>query len=336
MIWSDKSSFALFRIHNRKSGLLEFTCVTHLRECDPDCLRPTVKRGGSVIILAAISRFSASLSSSLKEESFEVHFSTDFMRQWPPSTSIQAYADDFLIVIQTKTIAQREREAHSAISKFIDWTKKNKLTVSAEKTIYLLFSRLASTSRIYWNTTKIKRVKYSKYLGIHIDEKLNWNAHLYHQSNKAVRYHKILQRIAAKSWGISAKYRNIIYKTVIGRMMAHGSAVWCLNPTSRMGRELSPIQRGFLLAISGAYRMIPTAVLQVILGIVPLHLQLEFESRVTTLFRLKTPLLSEITALQSKDIEEKATGWTSRPAKHPQPNQISLQDGGTSTTYTII
>ncbi|GBM01876.1 hypothetical protein AVEN_218994-1 [Araneus ventricosus] len=97
------------------------------------------------------------------------------------------------------------------------------------------------------------------------------------QSNIA----KNLQRIAAKSWGIFTKHRKILYKTVIEGMLIHGSAVWCLNPTSRMVRKLSAIQSGFLLAISGAYRTTPTAALQVILGIVPLHLQLQFESRVT-------------------------------------------------------
>ncbi|GBN71570.1 hypothetical protein AVEN_85690-1 [Araneus ventricosus] len=50
-------------------------------------------------------------------------------------------------------------------------------------------------------------------------------------------------------------------------MLAHGSAAWCLNPTSRMVRKLSSIQRGFLLAISGAYRTTPTAALQVILDL---------------------------------------------------------------------
>ncbi|GBN70845.1 hypothetical protein AVEN_122854-1 [Araneus ventricosus] len=61
-------------------------------------------------------------------------------------------------------------------------------------------------------------------------------------------------------------------------MLAHGSAAWCLNPTSRMVRKLSSIQRGFLLAISGAYKTTPTAALQVILSIIPLHLQFQLEN----------------------------------------------------------
>ncbi|GBO46635.1 hypothetical protein AVEN_38237-1 [Araneus ventricosus] len=119
-------------------------------------------------------------------------------------------------------------------------------------------------------------------------------------------------------------------------MLAHGSAAWCLNPISRMVRKLSSIQRGFLLVISGAYRATPTAALQVIMDILPLYLQLQFESRVTNLCKLRTPLTPEITTLRPEEIDEKETGWASHAAKHPQPNQISLQDGGTSTTYARI
>ncbi|GBN71149.1 hypothetical protein AVEN_19930-1 [Araneus ventricosus] len=119
-------------------------------------------------------------------------------------------------------------------------------------------------------------------------------------------------------------------------MLAHGSAAWCLNPTSRMVRKLSSIQRGFLLAISGAYKTTPTAALQVILSIIPLHLQFQLESRVTTLCRLRTQFRLDITTLQAEEIEEKGTVWTSEPAKHPHPNQIYLQDGGTRNTCTRI
>ncbi|GBM44444.1 hypothetical protein AVEN_250839-1, partial [Araneus ventricosus] len=70
------------------------------------------------------------------------------------------------------------------------------------------------------------------------------------------------------------RHRKVLYKTVIERMVASGAGVWYLNPTIRIGRKLSFVQRGFLLAITGAYRTTPTAALQVILGIEPLHLQL--------------------------------------------------------------
>ncbi|GBM53208.1 hypothetical protein AVEN_14234-1 [Araneus ventricosus] len=110
-------------------------------------------------------------------------------------------------------------------------------------------------------------------------------------------------------------------------MLAHGSSAWCLNPTFKMKRKLSSIQRPFLLHISGAYCTTPTAALQTILGIPPLHMQLQFEARFTSIYRLKIPLRRFITDTQPHDLEMKATGWSTHSSEHLKPNQMSFEDG---------
>ncbi|GBN00690.1 hypothetical protein AVEN_104762-1 [Araneus ventricosus] len=111
-------------------------------------------------------------------------------------------------------------------------------------------------------------------------------------------------------------------------MLAHGSSAWCLNPTFKMKRKLSSIQRPFLLHISGANRTTPTTALQTILGIPhPLHMQLQFEARCTSIYRLRISLPPNITDIQPQDLEMKATGWSINPSEHLEPNQIPLKDG---------
>ncbi|GBM35470.1 hypothetical protein AVEN_73265-1 [Araneus ventricosus] len=80
----------------------------------------------------------------------------------------------------------------------------------------------------------------------------------------------------------------VLYKTVTRRMLMHGAGVWCLHPTVRIARKVSSIQRGFLLAIIGACGTTPTAALQVILEISPLHLQLQLDASVTAKTNIKT------------------------------------------------
>ncbi|GBN44706.1 hypothetical protein AVEN_173913-1 [Araneus ventricosus] len=94
-----------------------------------------------------------------------------------------------------------------------------------------------------------------------------------------------------------------------------------------MKRKLSSIQRPFLLHISGAYRTTLRAALQTILGIPPLHMQLQFEARFTTIYRLRISLPPNITDIQPQDLEMKATDWSIHPSEHLKPNQISLEDG---------
>ncbi|GBO12903.1 hypothetical protein AVEN_57990-1 [Araneus ventricosus] len=130
-----------------------------------------------------------------------------------------------------------------------------------------------------------------------------------------------LKRTAGGNWGTSQIYRMTLYKTVIERMLVQGSLAWCLNPTFKMKRKLSSIQ------ISGAYRTTPTAALQTILGISLLHIQLQFEARFTSNYRLRISFPPNITDIQPQDLEMKVTGWSIHPSECLKPNQISLLDG---------
>ncbi|GBM25617.1 hypothetical protein AVEN_82738-1 [Araneus ventricosus] len=114
------------------------------------------------------------------------------------------------------------------------------------------------------------------------------------------------------------------------------SSALCLNPTFKMKRKLSSIQRPFLLHISGAYRTNPTAALQTILGNPPLHMQLQFEARFTSIYRLRISLHPNITDIQPQDLEMKATGWSIHPSEHLEPNQMSLDDGEANIARTDI
>ncbi|GBN68703.1 Putative protein in type-1 retrotransposable element R1DM, partial [Araneus ventricosus] len=90
------------------------------------------------------------------------------------------------------------------------------------------------------------------------------------------------------------------------------------------------------ISLSGAYRTTPTAALQTILGIPPLHMQLQLEARFTSIYRLRIPLPPFITDTQPHDLEMKATGWSTHPSEHLKPNQISFEDGEAYTARKDI
>ncbi|GBN41043.1 Putative protein in type-1 retrotransposable element R1DM [Araneus ventricosus] len=246
---------------------------------------------------------------------------------WPDNVHIQAFADDFVLVIKADTNKSLVEDTQSAITQFSSWCSENELVISTEKTNYILFSKMVRSPKITRKGYKINRVKSFKYLGIHVDDRLNWLEHINKQGEKAIKMQQNLKRITGGNWGISQIHRWTLYKTVIERILAHGSSAWCLNPTFKMKRKLSSIQRPFLLHISGAYRTTPTAALQTILGIPPLHMQLQFEDRFASIYRLRIPLPPLITDTQPHDLEMKATGWSTHPSEHLKSNQISFEDG---------
>ncbi|GBN18184.1 hypothetical protein AVEN_211464-1 [Araneus ventricosus] len=101
-----------------------------------------------------------------------------------------------------------------------------------------------------------------------------------------------------------------------------------------MARKLDTIQRRFLLAITGAYRTSPTAALQVILVLPPLHLSLKCEAESVSIRRLRKHIPNHSHA--PEDFEEIESGWSSHPSSHLHPDQISLQDGGNLVETTAI
>ncbi|GBM13651.1 hypothetical protein AVEN_229612-1 [Araneus ventricosus] len=128
----------------------------------------------------------------------------------------------------------------------------------------------------------------------------------------------------------------MLYKTVIERMLAYGTAIWCLDPPVRIKKKLNTIQRPSLPPLTGAYRTTATSALQVILGIPPLYLQLQQKARVTAIRRLSISLPDTLTTPVPGEVEKGETGWAAHPAECPTEEQISLVDGGGITSDTRI
>ena len=61
-----------------------------------------------------------------------------------------------------------------------DWFNANRLTLNCSKTVYMLFDNRTSTSEpvLKVNNVPIPRVEFTKFLGLWIDDKLNWQVHV--------------------------------------------------------------------------------------------------------------------------------------------------------------
>ncbi|GBM09445.1 hypothetical protein AVEN_11865-1, partial [Araneus ventricosus] len=63
---------------------------------------------------------------------------------WPDNVHVQAFADDFVLVIKADTNNSLVEDTHSAITEFGSWCSENELAISTEKTNYILFSKMWS------------------------------------------------------------------------------------------------------------------------------------------------------------------------------------------------
>ncbi|XP_055381841.1 uncharacterized protein LOC129612318 [Condylostylus longicornis] len=59
-----------------------------------------------------------------------------------------------------------------------NWMCVHKLSVNVSKTKYMLINSKSSEIYIKFNGNKINKVKEYRYLGVTVDEDLNWNQHV--------------------------------------------------------------------------------------------------------------------------------------------------------------
>ncbi|GBM41108.1 hypothetical protein AVEN_63301-1 [Araneus ventricosus] len=93
---------------------------------------------------------------------------------WPKEIHLQAFADDFAFVFSGKTRRELEQHTSFALESFKNFTDKNEFDISMEKSQSLFIGKLSRGQVVRWNSRPIKRTTSLKYLGVILDEKLNW------------------------------------------------------------------------------------------------------------------------------------------------------------------
>ena len=99
------------------------------------------------------------------------------------------YANDTNIIFSSDTISE--------LKKLSSWLAINKLTLNIDKCIYILFNvrniHSSNTLPIFLNEIPIKHVINYKFLGVYIDDKLDWKQQYGYVTSKLCRVIGIIQ-----------------------------------------------------------------------------------------------------------------------------------------------
>lgn len=96
-------------------------------------------------------------------------------------TSLRLFADDTNLFLSNTNLASAERETISSLRKLQQWFTDNQLTLNIDKTCFTIFggkNTCNSLRSIEFDQHIIKRVEFTKYLGLNVDEQLHWQAHV--------------------------------------------------------------------------------------------------------------------------------------------------------------
>ena len=117
--------------------------------------------------------------------------------------SLQAFADDLAILVEGDDLAVIHDRTQKSINSINRWCKNNGLNISSLKTKIIMF-----TWRRKWKLPKdllpdgkpIDLSHSTKFLGIHLDTKLNFNEQIKHITKKATMSLMQCKRTVGPTW----------------------------------------------------------------------------------------------------------------------------------------
>ena len=108
---------------------------------------------------------------------------------WITKLTSTLFADDTVLSISESNSTELQSIVNRELEKVNEWLHFNKLSLNYSKTSYMIVSRKNNQLTdfdVKINDKTIMRTACVKYLGVFIDDKLNWSNHIAYLENKLV------------------------------------------------------------------------------------------------------------------------------------------------------
>lgn len=211
------------------------------------------------------------------------------------------YADDIALVVCGKFIDTISDIMKGALGMVEEWCREQGLTVNAGKSDNILFTRKRVGLRrepLRLFGAEINMSMKVKYLGVTLDSKLNWNEHVEDKIQKAKRVLFQCRRVCGLKWGLNPETMKWIYTMMVRPVITYASVIWWTKVSQKtIKKRLDRVQRLACVGITGAIRTTPTSAMEVLLGMLPLDLEIKKTAAITALRMLRNATWHESTAL---------------------------------------
>ena len=160
------------------------------------------------------------------------------------------YADDANIIVTADTLENAYDKLETLTSSLISWVSLNGLCLNLKKTNYMIFTRkrVINTRKILISGTIIEHKTTARFLGVLLDEKLNWGVHIAAVRTKMSRYIGIMCRIRRH---IPVKVMLQMYHSFIQSHVNYCSLVWGFCCKSNIESLFTMQKKGIRTVIPG-------------------------------------------------------------------------------------
>ena len=163
------------------------------------------------------------------------------------------FADDTNIFISDVSFSSLLLNVNIELHKLSEWFCANRLSLNIKKSNYMLFGHKFKrqknlSSIISISGINIERVESTKFLGIHIDCKLNWKCHT---SYLALKISKSIGIINKLKYILPRKHLLVLYNTLIHPYLLYCNVIWG-NATQSAMHRLTILQKRILRIVCKA------------------------------------------------------------------------------------
>jgi ribonuclease HI len=177
---------------------------------------------------------------------------------------ILQYADDIALYSSSKDFSESSHALNSALYYLNTWLSDHGLSLSAEKSNAVIFSRKRHVPdlNIHIDDEPVMIKDEVKFLGIILDSRLSGVSHLNYVCQKAEKNINVMRALSGVRWGSHPYSQKLLYNAIVRSHFDYGSFV--LEPCSKLAlAKLDRIQARCLRIITGAMKSSPTNALQV-------------------------------------------------------------------------
>jgi hypothetical protein len=180
------------------------------------------------------------------------------------------FADDTNLFFSCKNINELIDTVNGELDKLAEWFRANKLSLNISKTNYILFGfkhgKQNMCRDILIDGKSIEQVTHTKFLGVYIDENLNWK---YHTSQLSIKVSKNVGIINKIKHLLTKELLTSLYYTLIQPYLIYCNIIW--GGASKLALyRLSCIQKRAVRLITRSPYRTPSSKLFYNLGILKL------------------------------------------------------------------
>jgi len=163
-----------------------------------------------------------------------------------PETTTALFADDTAVLATGSTQKEATDKLQTSLDAIAQWTKKWKIRLNPEKSVHVVFTlRTTDASPVILENKIIPRQDSAKYLGMHLDSRLNWKVHVKLKKQQMRERMRSLYWLIGKNSPLSLSSKRLLYLAIVKPIWLYGCQLWgCASQSN-----IDLIERGQSIAL---------------------------------------------------------------------------------------